>query len=130
MPVEELPLTSLDEPPVPDGYKSYEQRCWTCNREFLIYVPQVPNVIVPRRVTCPYGVHGVETQFESDPASPPILVQGFDRTKAEWNRHRAAQLTSIMHEVAKTRPGIEPGVTDILEKIVWLKTTGELPKTD
>jgi hypothetical protein len=77
------------------------------------------HVLVPTQVPCPYDVHSAPIRIEGDPSAPPVLIQGFDRSRSEWDRHRAAKVVEIMHEIAKMNPDFGPEQTHDLEKVIW-----------
>jgi hypothetical protein len=92
-----------DDAPTPDGYQAQPRRCFSCARDFRVCRSGAPALgVLAIDVPCPYCGASVEVALGFGPG-PPILIQAYDRTEAEWRRLRLQELERVLLRTARVQ---------------------------
>ena len=101
---------------VPPGHARWNRECVLCRRDFRVYVPTGPSVLVglTLEVPCPH-CHRHTAEVMISPVSGPILVEASERTWLEWRVRRARRVFGVASRIIIVRTGqVARGVRTLL----------------
>jgi hypothetical protein len=102
--VVQTPPRRATEVGTPPGHNVFWQECFTCHRDFRVYVPGSPQsfAMVVQDVPCPH-CHRFRAEVRVEHSELPILVEPTQRSWLAWRLRRLAQLIHVARRTLSIR---------------------------